>query len=1348
MDESWEKDVDAEDDAIRSNRNVLLDDEDEEDEEDAMYRALASGERIVNGSASLGLKALSPSIGSTVPGVPSAVKQQALNTKQNINNTNPSSVASSTTTSQEYLNSFLNSSSEDKGGTRFASDPQIKDMQQQDEQRRQPQQQVQQQRPRKTSVSELISTFEVSSSTGNTDTSRSPNSRNGSVILSGATPRVSSSQSQQLQPQQPQQQHLQPPPPSAQKQRAFFTSSSFSSLQQPQQLQPPSPNRRVSSTSSSVSSLQPKQQKRLEKPNRGIPPNSATGGSTRTFGNTGLTPPPPTAISKSSSFSVVADAAASAANIPPGSPIAQIVSKFESAADSRRRESATSLAGNISTGRGNSRRGSVNVSGGGNGSVGHSLGEFSEDDVGDGSHVGLQKHQQQQVRPAVSATKLKIATARKQRDVLTIDHISPTTPSVPQFHASNNSIDGFMDSVGGGGGGGGDVGVGRDEDVGFIDDYGDSRRVLGNQQQQQSGQRLLGVAGSLDGSGVSLAGFLGLDDSSSQMDIRGGKSRSGSLFGSSQPVGGPVGGVEGLTESEEYLSRFLAGGGLENQEERGPMMSGIASSPVSPGTTGIAGGATRKGVSFSRDVLLEDESGFFGLPQQQQQQKSHPMKPVLKRKNVVPENGVPGGVVGTTPTTAGQVSFSQEFGDSFRDLMATKNDDYGQQQKHPALKKNGSASARTSDLGSLNSFLMKYASIPKQQQHEQQQYLQPLGSPQRSENGAWTKRHSAPNALIAALVQKTQRSSGGNMEVHQQSPSRASYSFGESGNVISAMNQPIVGTAEPAARVSSYGLTAASRERLGTLFSQDGLAAANKVGGSGELYSLVANSGSSLRGNMTGRNSVAGNDGQTLDNAAATLRATESVSNSGSTDKRQFGDEGCFFLHCTSLMTTPSQRQPLNDIPRGALRKAIINKSRQSSVFRDRGSRHGSGGLASSIDGRHEFTGYNDEGSSSSELYECGDDEEDYGLEEQEYDDKEQEQEASESFTESEDYFEGYEELQRTRQPARQRMPFMKKREPISFRPSEATLKKRHHELDIVNAELVQLSKILGNKRGELRQREKALDSREEIIMRAQEQIEVEVQELLCKRTRARDDFLKKEVEALIYESDASVSALAKENRRLVSSNKELAVANRRLRDQAKLMMEGIDERDVRELESHNQIKQLKDRIERLKKNMSNMKTSNLVIQRQKQPPTFGVGHDHNHSTNRGNQVNGLILAFKYHSVPDVVPIAFAQTIPIPANTRETKEVPATNSDLLFVLLRTHLMLQQADMHDSCNINIQKIINTKLQQNANEIVQPLAQNIINLAKHSLDSEQSSGMYSLFLTFVLSFVRALAPQSHE
>ncbi|KAI8620736.1 hypothetical protein BC830DRAFT_444206 [Chytriomyces sp. MP71] len=170
-------------------------------------------------------------------------------------------------------------------------------------------------------------------------------------------------------------------------------------------------------------------------------------------------------------------------------------------------------------------------------------------------------------------------------------------------------------------------------------------------------------------------------------------------------------------------------------------------------------------------------------------------------------------------------------------------------------------------------------------------------------------------------------------------------------------------------------------------------------------------------------------------------------------------------------------------------------------------------------------------------------------------------------------------QFRRTQPEARFSQFSKRTRDPISFRPTERILRKRANELDMVNAELVHLSRVLADKKDQLKRREDALDIREHQIAEAQERLELDVQDLVRERTVERDECLKREIEALIQSSDASIASLAKENRRLVVSNKEMAGANRRLRDQSRLFMAAINERDVREFELHNQIKQVRSHI-------------------------------------------------------------------------------------------------------------------------------------------------------------------------
>ncbi|KAJ3395331.1 hypothetical protein HDU80_010373, partial [Chytriomyces hyalinus] len=276
---------------------------------------------------------------------------------------------------------------------------------------------------------------------------------------------------------------------------------------------------------------------------------------------------------------------------------------------------------------------------------------------------------------------------------------------------------------------------------------------------------------------------------------------------------------------------------------------------------------------------------------------------------------------------------------------------------------------------------------------------------------------------------------------------------------------------------------------------------------------------------------------------------------------------------------------------------------------------------------------------------------------------------------------------------------FKKKRAPISFRPTEALLRKKHQELDHVNTELVHLSQLLSDKKAQLKLREAALEVREARIAEAQERIEIDVQDLLMKRLKDRDASLKKEMEAIIFESDTSLAVLAKENRRLVVSNKELAAANRRLRDQSRLMMEAIRDRDVRELDLHNQIKQQKERIDRLKKNLSSVNPSNLVIERAPVTPMLHFKHPH-HRVELESKGRHAMQTASTQTVPTRVSIA--QEL----DTQETKVSDATPElmDVILVLLRTHfMMLQITEENSDPFFKASKVLDGIFQTNSTEV---------------------------------------------
>ncbi|KAJ3078969.1 hypothetical protein HDU99_000249 [Rhizoclosmatium hyalinum] len=182
--------------------------------------------------------------------------------------------------------------------------------------------------------------------------------------------------------------------------------------------------------------------------------------------------------------------------------------------------------------------------------------------------------------------------------------------------------------------------------------------------------------------------------------------------------------------------------------------------------------------------------------------------------------------------------------------------------------------------------------------------------------------------------------------------------------------------------------------------------------------------------------------------------------------------------------------------------------------------------------------------------------------------------------------------------------------------------------------------------------------------------------------------------------------------------------------------MEAVDERDVRDLESQHQLKQYKDRIERLKKSMSSIKPSGLVIER--------------HAVDSLTQEKVKKPKLKTTSTQTASSGVIASEQPQFGTARPSLQPDNDLSQLILVLLRTHFMVTQANPDESANgtMNMQSIVQNVFQHNALEIFKPLAQSIQKLSGQSRDSEHGSNMYSLFLTFVLEFVRSLPTDCHE
>ncbi|KAJ3213162.1 hypothetical protein HDU67_003215 [Dinochytrium kinnereticum] len=149
----------------------------------------------------------------------------------------------------------------------------------------------------------------------------------------------------------------------------------------------------------------------------------------------------------------------------------------------------------------------------------------------------------------------------------------------------------------------------------------------------------------------------------------------------------------------------------------------------------------------------------------------------------------------------------------------------------------------------------------------------------------------------------------------------------------------------------------------------------------------------------------------------------------------------------------------------------------------------------------------------------------------------------------------------------------VQQRIPISFRPSEAELRKRKAELSEISDELCSLSTHLNEKNDRLVQQEKEIAEREHALLELEINMENEIEKKANERFNAKEKEFREEVESIISRYDASVAALAKENRRLQGSLREVVGVNRRMRDQHR------------------------ERVERLKNNLTSTNVNKIVIE-------------------------------------------------------------------------------------------------------------------------------------------------------
>ncbi|KAI9327192.1 hypothetical protein DFJ73DRAFT_141833 [Zopfochytrium polystomum] len=125
-----------------------------------------------------------------------------------------------------------------------------------------------------------------------------------------------------------------------------------------------------------------------------------------------------------------------------------------------------------------------------------------------------------------------------------------------------------------------------------------------------------------------------------------------------------------------------------------------------------------------------------------------------------------------------------------------------------------------------------------------------------------------------------------------------------------------------------------------------------------------------------------------------------------------------------------------------------------------------------------------------------------------------------------------------------------RRRNPISFRPTEAQLRQSQSELSAVSFELRELSLTLSIKSEQLKLKERDIEAREAALDRYDEKVEKNASELFRLWKTSFEESIKKELDAFIRKYESALARTSRENRRLLANNVELGRSSKDFRDQ------------------------------------------------------------------------------------------------------------------------------------------------------------------------------------------------------
>ncbi|KAI8852648.1 hypothetical protein BC829DRAFT_384175 [Chytridium lagenaria] len=227
----------------------------------------------------------------------------------------------------------------------------------------------------------------------------------------------------------------------------------------------------------------------------------------------------------------------------------------------------------------------------------------------------------------------------------------------------------------------------------------------------------------------------------------------------------------------------------------------------------------------------------------------------------------------------------------------------------------------------------------------------------------------------------------------------------------------------------------------------------------------------------------------------------------------------------------------------------------------------------------------------------------------------------------------------------------MKKRAPISSGPSEAELRKQQEGLSSISDELFRLSAYLNEKNDNLSRLEQELSKREKLIVERELNMMDEIEKKANDRFNVKEKDFREEVESIIARYDASLSALAKENKRLQLNLKEVVGVNRKMRDQLNGALSDLNDRNAKLDGLSSQLKVHRERAERYKNNINAAKSNRIVIESSSDPAKV--------------HLDTLSSHLKLDLLKRLLPEKAERTVCVNASTQTMKASDARDGDMV-----------------------------------------------------------------------------------